>query len=74
LRKRAVKEAGGVVDGDVDNLPARPARAIPAVAGDRVTDAVDSAELLGVDVDELSRMGALVAVVGGWGVEIARRA
>ena len=52
-----VGEAGGVVDGDVEVLPADAAVLVHAgmVAGDAMADAVDPAELLGVDVDEFAR-------------------
>ena len=64
-------QARGVVDGDVEVLPA--GAALPAlaaaVAGDAVADAVDAAELLDVDVDQLARALALVAENGGLGIE-----
>jgi hypothetical protein len=66
-----VGQAGGVVDADVDPLPAGHAPAVttttlelaPAVAGDpmpRPLDA-DPAQFLDVDVDQLAGSGALVA-------------
>src|SRR5690606_30822728 len=46
----------------VDELPADRSRAAGlAVAGDAVTDLVETAELLDVDVDQLARMLALIA-------------
>src|SRR5215207_5495159 len=60
-------DARGVVDADMDELPAGaftsgPCVALPpAVAGDAVADLVEAAELLDVDVDELARVLAFVA-------------
>ncbi len=60
-------DAGGVVDADVDELPAEPLAARApvaltfAVAGDAVADAVDPAELFDVEVDQLAGMLALIA-------------
>jgi len=45
----------------VQEVSAAAALAIPAVAGDAVPDAVDPAELLDVEVDQLARLLALVA-------------
>ncbi len=56
-----VGQPRAVVDGDVEVLPAKPALASGSVAGDAVAEAVDAAELLGVDVDQLAWLGALVA-------------
>jgi hypothetical protein len=59
-----VRQARGVIDRDVQVLPADATVAVdhagPA-AGDAVADAGDLAELLGVDVDELTGTLALVA-------------
>ena len=56
-------EARGVVDADVDELPADAAglALACAVAGDAMADALEAAELLDVDVDQLAGMLALVA-------------
>jgi hypothetical protein len=54
-----------VVDADMDELPTQAftsASAIalsPAIAGDAMADAIDLAQLLDVDVDELTRLFAL---------------
>ena len=56
-----VSEAGVVVDGDVHVLPARARAALHAVAQDALAHVPEAAELLGVDVQELSRSRALVA-------------
>ncbi len=62
-----VGEPGSIVDGDVEGLPAEALAAAAAialaapVAGDAVADAVDPAELLGVDVDQLAGLLPLVA-------------
>ena len=71
-----VGEPGGVVDGDVQMLPADAAVASwpRAIAGDAVADAVDPAELLGVDVDELAGMLRVRSgCAGGLGSRAARR-
>ena len=54
-----VGEPRSVVDGDMESLPAEtlagPTAALAApVAGDAVADAVDPAELLGIDVDQFA--------------------
>jgi hypothetical protein len=60
-------DARGIVDADMDELPAgafaSPARAalLRAVAGDAVADALEAAELLDVDADQLAGMRAFVA-------------
>ena len=55
-------QAGGVVDRDVDELPAGAARlALLRIAGDAMADALEAAELLDVDVDQFAGMLALVA-------------
>src|SRR5713101_1273823 len=56
-------EARGVVDADMDELPADAAAVAlaGAVAGDAVADAVEASELLDVDVDHLAGVLALVA-------------
>ena len=59
-----VGQARGVIDGDVQVFPADAAVAVDhagAAAGDAVADAGDPAELLGVDVDQLTGALALVA-------------
>src|SRR6266487_4440359 len=67
-----VGETSGVIDADVAELPADDAAAAPrhgclgqpatAPAGDPMAGALEAPELLDVDVDELARPGALVAV------------
>src|SRR4051812_3841884 len=61
----------GIVDGDVEVFPAGAAlAALPgAVAGDAVADAVDPAELLDVDVDQLAGVLALVTDDRGLGLK-----
>jgi hypothetical protein len=56
-----VGEAGSIVDADMDEVPADALVPAAAVAGDTVADAVDPAELLGIDVDEFTRGRALIA-------------
>src|SRR5271156_4097694 len=59
-------DAGVVVDGDMDELPAEPFAPCPpvalpsAVAGDAMTDSIDSTELFDVEVDHLARMFTLI--------------
>jgi hypothetical protein len=56
----AVGEPGVVVDGQVDVRPADAALAV-AVPVDTVADAADPPQLLDVEVDEVPRLGVLVA-------------
>lgn len=67
-----VSQTGGVIDGNVDELPAGPRSALSAVAGDAVADDFDAAQLLGVNVDELSGLVSLVAVNGLLRVEVGQ--
>jgi len=62
--ERGVGEAGGVIDGDVEELPAGAALAALAcaIAADAVADAIDAAEFLGVDMDQFAGPFPLVAV------------
>src|SRR5258708_3075640 len=55
-------QARGIVDGDVDELPADAAAVAlaGAVAGDAVTDPVEAAELLDIEMDHLAGVLALV--------------
>src|SRR5579862_3745335 len=57
-----VGDPGGVVDADVDVLPADPAASCAAVAVDAVAGPTDPAKLLDVDVQELARSFPLIAV------------
>jgi hypothetical protein len=59
-----IRQSGGIIDGDVNELPAGTAAALPAVACDAVADDLDAAQLLDVDVDELSGVVSLVATNG----------
>jgi hypothetical protein len=61
-----IGQPGVVVDGQVQVLPAdAAARTLAgAIAGDAVADAREATELLDVDVDQLARLGALVAAHG----------
>ena len=60
LRER---DAGMIVDADVDELPADAAAVAlaGAVAGDVVADALETAELFNVDVNDLARLLAFIA-------------
>lgn len=66
-----VGEAGGVVDGDVQELPAAAANArhIGADADDAVADVDDAAELLDVAVDQFARTPVFVALRRRWCIE-----
>jgi hypothetical protein len=65
-----ISQTGGIVDGNVNELPAGSSTALPAVACDAVADDLDAAQLLGVDMDELSRMVSLVSADGLLRVEV----
>ena len=56
-----VGQARVVVDTDEDDLPAHATTALAIVAMDGVADAPDLAEALGIDVEQASRVGVLVA-------------
>ena len=64
-----VGKAGGIVDADMQEVPADAAAALGPVAGDAVADAVDPAELLDVEVDQLAGPCPLVAEDLRLGVE-----
>ena len=54
----AVGEPAGVIDADVQALPADPVMPIDcagAASGDAMANALDASELLGVDMDQLAR-------------------
>ena len=70
----AVGESGCIVDGDMEDLPAAMAAAAGAITGDAVADALDAAELLGIDVQQLAGAGALVADHGRPGLESSEAA
>ena len=57
------KASGGVVDADMDELPADAAAVAlaGAIAGDAMANAVEVAELFDVDMDHLAGCFALVA-------------
>ena len=55
-----VGEPGGVVDRDVDELPACTLRALAAIAGDPMADAPEAGELLDIEVDQLAGACAVV--------------
>ena len=64
-----VGEAGSIVDADMDQVPADALLLAAAIAGDAVADAVDPAELLGVDVDQFARGRPLVTDYRRLGIE-----
>ena len=64
-----VGEPGGVVDADMEEVPATAAFLAAPVAGDSVPDAVDPPELLDVEVDQLARAIALIADDRGLSVQ-----
>jgi len=57
-------DAGVVVDGHEQHLPAESADMVTRVTGDAVAQPLDAAELLGVDVQQVARSGVLVALHG----------
>jgi hypothetical protein len=71
VERFGVGQPGAVVNTDVHELPARSARlaaALAPIAGDPMPDTGHAPELLDVDVHELARPGALVAMLGPIGV------
>jgi hypothetical protein len=56
-----IGEARGIVDGDMDELPADASNASGAVSVDTMADTADTAQLLDVDVDQLARAFSLVS-------------
>src|SRR5260370_31051809 len=56
-----VSHAGGVVDSDVDELPADSSNTGGAVAVDAMSDTADTPQLLDVDVDQLARAISLIS-------------
>jgi len=61
-----VGEAGGIVDTDVDILPAYTPSPVSLVAGDATPDAPDLAELLDIEVQELAGIAPAIALYGRW--------
>jgi len=59
-----VSETGSVIDGNVDELPTDTSSALDSVSGDAMADPTDPAELLDVEVKELTGMLTLVASDG----------
>src|SRR3981189_2203272 len=57
------RDAGVIVDADVDELPADAATVALAgpITGDAVTDLVETTELFDIDVDHIARSGPLIA-------------
>jgi hypothetical protein len=70
-----VGQAGGIVDGDVEVLPADAAAAVDAdmVAANAMTDAGDPAELLAVDVDQFAGCARWQRTTGGFSPSAASR-
>lgn len=50
-----------VIHADVEILPAAAAHPIAGIGGDAVADASDSPEFLGVEVEQIARVGVFVA-------------
>jgi hypothetical protein len=65
-----ISQSGGIVDGDVNELPAGAPTVLPAVACDAMADDLNATQLLGVDMDELPGMVSLVAADGFFRVEV----
>lgn len=51
-----------VIDSDKQHLPACPAAAVTAIAGSAMSGCFDAPELLGVDVDQVTRPLVFVAL------------
>ena len=64
-------EAGVVVDGDVNELPAGAATALGLVGGNAMTGAEEAAELLDVEMQQIAGAGMFVAAHGPSRFEIA---
>jgi hypothetical protein len=59
-----IGDARGVIDGDVDVVPARPSTTAPAVTGDAMAmEAADLTQLLHVQMQEVARPAVLIAVL-----------
>src|ERR1700749_121829 len=67
----AVGQAAGIIDGDVEIFPAGAALVAlaGAIAGDAVTDTIDAAEFLDVDVDQFAGFLTLIAEDLGLGLK-----
>jgi hypothetical protein len=65
-----VSQTRGVIDGDVDELPADTSDPSGAVSVDAMAHATDPAELFDVDMDELSGTFSLVADDRLFGIEV----
>lgn len=65
-----VAQAGVIVDADVDMFPASPAFLSPSVSRDPMADASDdAAQLLDIDVKQISGVGMFVAPDRLWGCQ-----
>src|ERR1017187_7723039 len=62
-------EAGGVLDGDIQKLPAGAAGFILGIAGDAMSGLVDAGRLLNVDVQQVAGSGKFVADDGHGGLQ-----
>lgn len=63
---RRVAEARVIIDADVQKLPTGPAHVVAPIAGDAMAHRLDAAELLGVEVEQFSRLFAFVAHHRWW--------
>ena len=63
LHHAAESDAGGIIDADMDELPADATSIAPAgaVSRDAMTGANESAELFDIDVDQFAGMLAFIA-------------
>jgi hypothetical protein len=66
-----VGQAGGVVDSDMDKLPADASDSCGAVSVDAMADTADTAQLLDIDVEQLARAFSLVSDDRLFGLEAA---
>ena len=64
-----VGQTGGIVDRDVDELPALTGAASRAGAGNAMADTVEAAEALDVEVNELAGVSVLVSARGRRGID-----
>jgi hypothetical protein len=59
-----IGDAGGIIDRHVHVLPARPARTTTLAPDDPMANLGDSAELFHIQMQQLARVGTLVALDG----------
>ena len=60
--RQAKAKRDGVVDGQVDTLPLDAVGVDPAIAGDALAGSAEAGECPGIGMQQLARLGVLVAV------------